>query len=376
MDDPRRGLRSGSKFWVDSHCQVSARMEKLAQECGQEPLEEEAWKERGTRVHLASETGDTSQLTHDELRAEEYTSALADERASLWSGRPNAVPIKEYRFWLFDEYSAQADRVYFKETEGGMMALVQDLKPGFLAEWEQWGAQMEATAACVDSHCESSGLKISGVTTQIVTRFHGVKTDKFSRERLDQTRDRVFWMLAGLKDPQALTHPGPWCNRCRGRLVCESSIGWVLKPISESLQMLPQGTEGAKVLDVILQVKKRALELEAFYKMKLLSDPRYLAGQYTLEPGANVRQLEDVIAAWQSLKDFIPQDQFMAACSVSITALEEAFLKERRKVKGGGSKEAIRQFNELLKDVISIRQNKPSLKHHTINDDQDALEHT
>ena len=83
--------------------------------------------------------------------------------------------------------------------------------------------------------------------------------------------------------------------------------------------------------------------------------------EWEIKPGANVRKVTDIKAAFESLADAcnLPVADFLSACSLSLGDLEKPV-----KAAAGLKSEAAakRLINETLAGVIEMRQNEPTIK--------------
>lgn len=150
------------------------------------------------------------------------------------------------------------------------------------------------------------------------------------------------------------------CAFCRAKPVCPEFHSWAMAV--EKIAHLPVAQWSDDQMDLF---ESRRSILEKFLKdaheqIKAIkaADPSRLPG-WRLKPGNNVRTVEDVVSAWLALKDTIDARQFSGCCDLSVSDLERLLWEI-----GNGNitqSEAKRLVNDALKDVLSFKQNRPSL---------------
>jgi hypothetical protein len=118
----------------------------------------------------------------------------------------------------------------------------------------------------------------------------------------------------------------------------------------------PLGEEGAEILDQLERVSRLCTELKDFYKAALAKDPNCVPG-WTLKPGAARRSLADPAKVWERVSDTLSSEQFMAAITIRVTALQEIWSRAAG-VPGSQAKAA---FDELLADLMVTLPTAPSL---------------
>jgi hypothetical protein len=162
--------------------------------------------------------------------------------------------------------------------------------------------------------------------------------------------------LADASDPNAPRIPGKWCRYCRAITGCEEArtYGLVTTSIAEAIAAgryeLPTGAKATALLDAINGVEPIFSAIKEAYKKALRDDPS-LIPDYFLKNGRKIRQIKDVHAAWTLAHDFTDLEEFLGACSLSITELT-ARLRTSLSVK---------EFNTLFESVITRKSCAPEL---------------
>src|SRR6185436_19272976 len=94
------------------------------------------------------------------------------------------------------------------------------------------------------------------------------------------------------------------------------------------------------------------------------ADPDRFPG-WNLKPGAEIRTISDLVAAWSALQSHMSAMEFSGECDVSIGGLEKVIWQKHQddpslgKLTQKGVKALV---NDLLKDVLSVKRNRPSLE--------------
>jgi hypothetical protein len=168
--------------------------------------------------------------------------------------------------------------------------------------------------------------------------------------------------LEQANDPDAPRTPGPWCLHCPAITQCEeartqSAVTYSLaKRIQEGQYALPTGAKGAQVLDLIAAAEPVLKALRERYKEVLLQDPHAVPGWY-LREGKKVREILDIRKAYELASPSIGLEEFLAATSLKLSALEQTF-GLAKELKGKALQEA---FNNTFAPVISIKHYAPEL---------------
>ena len=154
------------------------------------------------------------------------------------------------------------------------------------------------------------------------------------------------------------------CIHCTAKPVCASFSSYIAGV--QKLQGLPARQWTAEQWDTFLSRKgmlqKFLEERTEDARAILAADPDAIPG-WGLKEGAQVRQVTDVVAAWESLRDRLTPRQFSDCAKLSLGDVERilwaAVYDSPERI---SQKEAKRLVNELLKAVIVMKQNKPSIE--------------
>jgi len=167
--------------------------------------------------------------------------------------------------------------------------------------------------------------------------------------------------------PDAPRRPSPQgCEYCTAQAICPEFKTWAFAV--EKSAHLPSAQWSDETWDEFLT--KRPI-VEKFCKQRLedaklikAANPDRLPG-WNLKPGAEIRTISDLVQAWAALQSHMSAIDFSGACDVSIGALEKVIWQKHQddpslgKLTQKGAKALV---NDLLKDVLEKRRNKPSLE--------------
>ena len=80
------------------------------------------------------------------------------------------------------------------------------------------------------------------------------------------------------------------------------------------------------------------------------------AGGMILRPVNGAREITDLRSAYLALRDFLPKEEFLKACSVSITKLESSFIAiQRNKGTYRDDNTSRQEFDNALGPALGIR---------------------
>jgi uncharacterized protein DUF2800 len=120
--------------------------------------------------------------------------------------------------------------------------------------------------------------------------------------------------------------------------------------------LMPTGATLAKLLDQAA-IAEKVIGVVRDHARAEITEGHEVPG-WTLTAGRNVREISDLNEAWNRLSGILAQDQFVACCKGSITALEDAYATATGK-RGKDLKES---FAAVLGSALGVSQQKGSLK--------------
>lgn len=244
MNDPERlDLPSASNFSIVANCPGAPELIRSLPKDRVIELADES-TERGLRIHHAWQTGDTSQLSEDELEDYNKTLELAEQSKNQWLKDHKLAAVttlKEQRLWYHDAEtlqpltSGQYDDLLLHD--GGPFsghAHVRDLKSGWCKNltpseqswqlrllavlvWIEYGEQWNLTTV------RASFLKPKFYRTAIDT----VEYNLSDLARAKTSIDQAIWES---QQPYAPRRPGAHCTYCPGKAHCPEAQLYAMIP--------------------------------------------------------------------------------------------------------------------------------------------------
>lgn len=252
-----------------------------------------------------------------------------------------------YRVGLAKLFSGQADLVVVDLEE--VRALIIDYKSG-MGEVDLPATNRQLRALEVLLKHNAPGLE--SIDCEILQPW--VTWDphpaQYTSENFKQAEEEIVQSyVEALYDKRRAA--GEHCRLCEARAQCATALRYVndanalARGIEDGRILLPAGAKGDSALDQIETVEKILKAVKARYKAELIKDASLLPGRHITDGN---RSIKSVAAAWQIVKNVLDRPQFDAACSVSLTDLEDALSAEL----GWKAKEKKERFNEMFADIL------------------------
>jgi CRISPR/Cas system-associated exonuclease Cas4 (RecB family) len=347
-------LPSGSHFARLVTCRASHVMSIEARRVGQIAYEDSEAARQGTRIHEAMHTEDLEKLNSEECEMAADLRQQELELLSEWKRDSTVQERREERLYLrrdghlFPIFTGQPDLVFVQ----GNRALIIDRKFGrrqVSTPSENW--QLRTYAVLLSQ----SEPQLEEITVTIQSPYFQYQPVTYTREELGQLYQSVLVVLQSLADPGDPV-PGDHCQFCPARLICPAARNEAENAALAKVVELPLGEEAARLLAQIKRARSLFLEVEAFYKRILEETPGAIPG-WMLAPGDVRRSIENAGAVYEKVKDLLPLDEFLSACSVSVPQLEKAWAK-----KSGVPVTRVREpFKKFLGEFLLEKRNAPSL---------------
>lgn len=380
MDDPRKGLPSGSSALQDSLCPGRWRAQKefetlcSGQDLGeieehQEGPVDDIDKDRdaGRRIHklYANEPCPDAKPAEIERAdaAKQVDKKMKAEWMAIFDPAENVeiTELREWRWWLKDDdgnpvYSGQTDVVWIRGNEGqDAEVLLGDLKG-------LWGyhdpapinMQIRRYIALMSSAIKElgySGLKSVWAYLNQPAKTMSPKFVLYNEESIQMAVLEMYQDLSAMQDPAAERRPGPvQCHHCKAKLICEEWMATqdttlsgpveTVAPIIPSKEQMQAGVErlsGARLAAIIPWAKALGnfVELaEAEAKRRLRKDPASVPG-WELKKNPMRSKVEDIKLLYSRLNAAYEMTgaEFINLCTVTKRALEEK-VRELSKLKG------------------------------------------
>jgi hypothetical protein len=356
MTNEHKGLPTASPWRRRELCAGSYQLEQEAERIGQSAHLESDDAASGNRIH-AWLNGEKPELTDSEAT----TAANLKERGDwqierIFEGR-EYQQLREKRLWLHLDGKPALSGRFDVVSYTNELALVQDYKTGFREpDAAEDNAQLRVLAVLIALNLPT----VKEVIVQIVSGPFGITEARYSLAELSAAYEDIVKTLRAINAPDAPFNPSPEaCKFCGAKLICQAIKDQVVKPLTK-LQMsaLPlDGPRAAKLLDEVEIMAGLLKEIKKFYAAQF-EDPAYSIPGYAMVPGALVREVVDWDAARSRLAEFLPIEQLNSAADYRLGELEKS-LGKALKLK---AKEAKEKMNQVLKGLVTEKQNASSLK--------------
>lgn len=189
----------------------------------------------------------------------------------------------------------------------------------------------------------------------------------YTRQDIEKARLEIKAIFDACFASDAPRRPSPQgCEYCRAQAICPEFKTWAFAV--EKSAHLPSAQWSDETWDEFLT--KRPI-VEKFCKQRLedaklikAANPDRLPG-WNLKPGAEIRTISDLVKAWSALQSHMSAIEFSGECDVSIGGLEKLIWQKHQddpslgKLTQKGVKALV---NDLLKDVLELKRNRPSLE--------------
>ena len=309
---------------------------------------------RGTAMHDAAETGDTSSLSLPESECVQLVDAFTTH---LQEGRPNALIQTEVKLETrFPEIWGYCDWLLVEGRKG----IIVDYKFGYkLVEEPENNPQAVAYTL---------GLFLREPQVEeiefyfLIPRCDAILHHVFRRADLPWMELRLETIRARWLDPDKSYHPQPnLCEYCGFRAKCPALMNKAL-PLAAKYQgdqyPLPVEVHSSAITDPLDMAK--ALKLASLLDKWVESVKRHALAMrleqgieitgYELAERAGRRSVTNLLAAWDIAQDAgVPLDDFLQACDVSLPKLEDLYAS-----KAPTRKKA--EWKRLLADRLTDRE--------------------
>jgi hypothetical protein len=343
-DTERLDLPSASGFSIAVECEGQPAL--VATLPPQQEDEPDELALRGTRIHLALETGDTSDLSDDE--AEDYQKMKESEEAIRtqwcrergfdWDALKNLPSVKtgkEDRFWMndpetglpclsakLDKYVIVLDEAYICDYKSG--AFNKRLTP------TQRNFQLRVQAVLLWREFDHiKRVRVAFAKPNSSTDF----TD-YSESDLEYSEAQIRHVIWRTQQPGAIRRPGQHCNWCPCKPFCPEAASYSLLPsamVGNALEMVDRLTpadlvaiwERSTVIGKILEAVKTRLKGFSDEQLALLGLGR--------TPG---RRLDPIIKTKEAFDFFfetenITEEELWSALKFSKTELQKAIMRDK-----------------------------------------------
>ena len=334
-------------------------------------LPADADAQSGTRVHQAwcennSDDGRLiGALTNTETKTLANLQIMEDKLVTQWAGSDQYVLLgREQRLWMHEGFdpihSGQFDVAYGTIATKRMLILDGKTLFGEVSPAETNDQLRELVALAHLNYPQALEFTVAILQPWFCREPSVAVYDKAEAELALRL---VRATIADCADPDAPRTPGPWCRHCPAIHHCEEARTLVgstyrlAKRIEAGEYTLPVGEQGSRFLDSVKTAETILEALKKAYREILIRDPQALPGWYMKE-GKKVREISDVLKAWELASEFMSLEQFIAATKVSVKELENQFGQAAPELRGMNK---VFRFNQIFDEVITLKENAPEL---------------
>jgi CRISPR/Cas system-associated exonuclease Cas4 (RecB family) len=347
--DERNQKMSGSGMAGYAACAGKHQLEITCPEDGGS-----VYAEMGNRIHefmaAPNEQHATGNLTAEEAAIaarcwQDYNKITE----ALDLGEPEYVTT-EKRLWYGDIWSGQIDRI----DHHGDTALVIDWKTGRNPQGNAAeNLQLRAYAVLVKKNLPHLKRIFVAIVQPMAAPYTIAEYEEIDLKLADE---QIQGIVAAALAPNAPRTPSPdACKYCRAKSICPEAQAEATALAQVKTDIIPTLTN-EQVADFL----EKATIVEAFIEhlrseaKQRLKDGAEIAG-YKLTAGRTSRSIESLQEAHSRLSDIIGEDQFLAACKVSVPTLEKAYAS----AKGLKGKSAKEEFEKEVADLLINKQGEP-----------------
>ncbi len=260
-------------------------------------------------------------------------------------------------------FSGTPDRVRIYQKRG--IVICSDWKFGFkVVQSADANMQLRCYLAMISEEYPVSDYYGSIYQPRVSSRPNSVH---YSHSDIIQARREIEQIYDAAFSPNATRRASnEACEWCEARTLCPEHIAWV--GAVQTVGRLPVSAWTDEQMTIFEERRSAALKFieDVHEQIKLIkqANPERLPG-WKLKPGAEVRHVSDLVAAWSALQAHMSAREFSEACSASIGELEKILWQRSQgdTVRGKLSQKAARALlNDLLNGLIELKRNKPSLE--------------
>ena len=291
--------------------------------------------------------------------------AGAELRARVFGDRKPAYQIERYIRWSDPETGGIVSTKIDCAMIGDSDAVIIDWKFGRNpVDAAEVNHQLRAYALAITREYPELDRITVAIVQPYAERENRITTAMYEREDLGLAAAEfrgLFRVLNGMeqKPETRYRNPGEHCRYCKalGTARCPESaeMAQALIPVAHA-DLMPRGADLAQWLDRC-EVASDVVDLIRNHAKAVLASGEEIPG-WRLKPGRAPRIVPDVSRAWARLDGVLTPEQFMAACKVNVTPLEEAY----GNATGTKGKALGKAFAEVMGDALTTRQDSPTLE--------------
>lgn len=370
--DERQGLPSASGYERIEHCPGSWQLEQCFPGEQSDPL-----ADRGTRIHRAFETGDTFELSEDELADYNQGVKHADMLVAQWQRDYSLDHVEELpretRIFLHHPQtlepicSGRMDRWYRSADR----LMVLDLKSG-------WGThvppsprnpQMRVYALLAWKELDIPNIRVC--IDRAKSRAGADDYADYNLADLQYAENLLLMHLWAAQQPNAPRYPGRHCTYCKGKSGCAEAACFSLLPGVIAQRAAPDKVKVDQQVGMLADqdllklwradtIVRRVLDAVDSRLKTFPADRLAELGLELPKEGRKLDPITNVKGAFEFLRDQhnMPEEKLWEAMSLSKTPIQE-FIQEAKFLQKRG---AVGWLDEFLAPYITKKNAEPSLK--------------
>lgn len=190
---------------------------------------------------------------------------------------------------------------------------------------------------------------------------------QYTEAEIFQAEDEIFRIhdaCYGEDPPRHASNEA--CEHCSAKALCPEFAQWTSAVVKAQHLPVGQWTDAQMETFLLRQGILVKFIKDTLDQIKLIkqANPERLPG-WSFKPGNEVRTVTDLVKAWSALQSHMSALEFSGECDVSIGGLEKVIRQKRQddpslgKLTQKGVKALV---NDLLKDVLVKKKNRPSLE--------------
>ncbi len=369
IDDERLGLPSASGARLRRHCLGQHQLVTELRKAGKlvpEPPSPAA--KSGNVIHSAWAGNPEEELSVFEASTLDILQRLEKMVVTDWcQGLPCEVLGRELRLYLrkgiMPIASGALDVAYIQYEPMRILILDAKTLTGQVDPAHSNDQLRELVALTTQNYSEVSEITVGLLRPNVAER---TSLSVYDQLECHVALAMLFKHLEEIALPNRPRTPGDWCRYCQALPFCPQAHAYASEPsmelglqISKGTLALPIGHAGTELLSKLLAARPLIERLTSMYKALLAQEPDALPG-YHLRPGKQVREITDILAAWEAANQVEGFDlaAFLSATKLSVTKLEAAL----GKATGRRGRDLRQTFSDVFGEVTQMRTDAPELE--------------
>lgn len=308
------------------------------------------WAERGTRIHLAFETGDVSALDEEERNTYEIGVKFEESIVQTWMRDKNlsdcAEGPREFRVFLNNPEtlspigSAKADRHYIAPP----YLLVIDFKSGWNPNLppspKSWQLRFQAVSLWQE-YIDMGITEVRVAHCKPKSSFGAGDACDYSQQDLEKAMQAILFHLWESAQEGAPRHAGHWCNWCPCKAYCAEAGGFSMLPTviakqdPASTRMSWEGMVSSMKPDDLVRIWENSSVITKIIdavkdRLKSMPEEELAKLGIKLGVGRSMTTIEDTPNAFRYLQSqFADEEEVLKMVRISKAAVVAGFKQSR-----------------------------------------------